>query len=463
MKILISLLTLFLTGCMVGPNYCVPKVKTPKKFQEEKATRSFGKKVSLINWWEKFEDPTLNRLIRIALKQNYDLKVAREKICQFREQYRIVRSDLFPQVDANATAIRSKISENLVNSQFLGTQYQNFFQAGFDAFWELDFFGKIRREKEAAIYAIQAQEDEKNGTELILTADVARLYVDIRFLQKKIALFKELIKVEKELFDLYQSRFDSGIDSLITTENTYASYLNISSQLLLLDKSLKQNFYALVALLGKSPDQLKLSSLKDGPIPHIQNPMFCSIPSLLLRRRPDIRRAERLFAEATANIGVAFADFFPRFSLIGDYHQRSANLNNLFKTPSSSWNIGPTIDWPIITFGKIRANVNLQKSVQKQAFYTYKQTIINAFKDVENAFAAYFDEKQYLCNITKALESLTNKKKLKQDLFISGIDDQLQFLQAKKEALDQENLVIESDRNVSINLIAVYKALGGGF
>ena len=290
MKYLISLISLiFLAGCMVGPNYKQPKTPTPKIFTEAKESKN----ISLKNWWEKFDDPVLNKLVQTALKGNFDVKIATERILQYRALYRIARADLFPQVDANAKAIRSKVSESLVFSPFLGTTIQNFFEVGFDAVWELDFFGKIRREKEAAMYATDVQIEEKKDIELSLLAEITRLYVDIRYFQTKIALFEKRKDVEKDILTFYQDRFHSGIDSIIVQEIATANFQNISSEIPLLQESLKQNFYALVSLLGKDPEHLSLSSLKKGPIPQIKGKVFAPMPSALLRRRPDIRRAEK--------------------------------------------------------------------------------------------------------------------------------------------------------------------------
>jgi len=444
---------------MVGPNYKEPKIKTPKEFKEVKKQKN----ASLSNFWKKFNDPILDKLIDKALQGNFDVRIAKEKICQLRAIYRVTKADLFPQINANARAIRSKISENLTNSRFLGTQYQNFFDVGFDAIWELDFFGKIRREKQSATYAVQAQEEQTNDIQLSITAEVARFYVDIRYIQKKMQLFEELRYIEKELFTLYSDRFKAGIDSLILAEESFASYQNLSSEIPRLDQALMQNFYSLLSLLGKNPEQMKLTALKQGPIPMIQGKVFGVTPSSLLRRRPDIRYAERLLAQATANIGVAVADLFPSFSLVGDVGKQSAFLNKLFNNPSTSWNIGSLLNWPIISFGKVRGNIDEKKSIQKQALLTYEKTIIEGFKDVENAFVAYFDEVSHLKFAYAGFDAKLKQQHLHHSLYESGVEDRLQFLQAKKEALNQENLVVDSKKTLSTNLISLYKAMGGGF
>lgn len=453
------LVFVFLTSCMVGPNYQEPKVKTPKKFSESKK----NKNTSLINWWKKFEDPVLDQLVNQAFKKNYDINIAKERICQLKARYRITKADLFPQVDANARAIRSKISENLANSRFLGTQYQNFFEIGFDAIWEIDLFGKIRREKQAAAYAIQAQEEETNDVQLSVSAEVARLYVNIRYLQKKLSIFTRIQEVEKELAVLYKDRYSSGINSLLELEEAVTAYQNVTSELSRIDEALNETFYSLLTLLGKNPGDLTLKSLKNGPIPFIQTEVFGPSPSSLLRRRPDIRNAERKLAESTANIGSAVADLFPKFSLIGNYHQQSAETNKLFKSPSSSWNIGPIVDWPIITFGKIRANIDEKKSIQKQALLNYEKTITDAFNDVENAFNAYFKEEKFLYHSHLALDAKLKQQHLHNSLYQSGIEDRLDYLLSKKQALTQEDLVTDSQKNLTTNLISLYKALGGGF
>lgn len=442
---------------MMGPDYKGVKVNTPKEFSEQKTTAQ----MDLKDWWKNFHDPSLDCLIQKAIENNYDLQIACEKIEQARARYNLSKADLYPEIDVTAAGIRSKISKNLSNSRFLGTRVQNFFQLGFDASWELDFFGKLRRQKNAAQYeTLRACESRKN-VYITLLADVARTYIDLIAIKKILKRTEDKQLLQKKVFHLTDSLFQSGLQDEIILKQETIVLEQIHSDLTDLNTQYKQIYHRLAALLGLFPEDLSIDIAKNIPI--IKGSVSAGLPSELLRRRPDILEAERSLAKETELIGAKIAKRFPSISLTGNILGESQNLNNIFQSASETWRIGPTISWPLINFGRITAQVNEQKSKERQALLFYKQTVINAFEDVENALVAYFEEEKNTFFKTSQVKSEKRKTTLTQDLYISGLESEISTLNQKKNLIDRENELIISQKNLSNNLIAIYKALGGGF
>ncbi|MBI5345952.1 MAG: efflux transporter outer membrane subunit [Chlamydiae bacterium] len=461
-----ALLFLFFTGCMVGPNYQKPKVDLPEDFVE---TTSDKEPTNLKTWWEQFNDPVLDKFINQAIQKNYDLLIALEKIEETRALYNIKCADLWPEIDGNAEVTRSRISPNAigVNNNILSNGqnssfdiYQNFFQVGFDAFWELDFFGRLRRSKQAAFYNYKSYIENYRDAYISLLSEVAKNYMKLLTLQNKIAINKRQIEAQKEIYTLYNDLFLAGINDEIVVDQAYSDLKNFESTLTILQTSLKQSLYQLAQLLGENPETLSLNIFTSA-LPIAKQKVGAGIPSDLLRRRPDIREAEMQLAQATAEIGVAVADYFPKIALTGFFDFESLKASNLLQLPSRSWSIGPIIDWRLLTFGRVSSNVKAKNSAQKQALLNYKNTIILALKDVESALVAYFNEQENF----KLREDkfLTQKKQtdLVKDRFSSGLNDYITFLEQDKNYLDAENDKIDSQFALVLDLISIYKAMGG--
>ncbi|CCB88540.1 efflux transporter outer membrane subunit [Simkania negevensis] len=458
-KIWIPFLVL-LTGCAVGPNYHTPEIAMPMSY-ETHLSLSEEEEVQLRSWWTQFEDPMLNVLIHEAISQNLDLKIALEKINQVRAQYQIKAAELAPKLDMTVEERRSRISQNLFDSTFLGPPMQNFYKIGFDASWEIDIFGKRRREKESAFYEYEAERENARDIYITLLGDVAQSYIEIRSLQHQIQITKKQIFIQRELLDLTSNLFEAGLASEIDQKEVQALLESIRASLPPLEIALKQTIHGLATLLGKAPENFENEFVDETPIPLSSQEIPLGLPSDLLRRRPDIRKAERLLAAATANIGAAIADLFPRFSLIGDYGFQSNNSSNWLKAQSRTWSIGPSMNWPILYFGRIRENIRAQNSLQEQALLSYEQTILTALEDVENSLVAYYKEETRRSRLEKEVEAKHRAYELKRDLYLSGLADFQTFLQADQDLLNSENDLISSTQQLSTYLVSLYKALGG--
>lgn len=476
-----------LAGCMVGPNYQAPQSCMPEKFIESCSVETDSACDSdYYHWWEQLNDPILNCLLTEAVQGNFDFGLALERIVQARSQFRVESSYLWPEIDLNASATRTRNSENFfsaASAAAAGTTagatsslplYQNFFLIGFDAIWELDFWGKFRRAKRAAYDQWEAANEDAQNVLISILSEVAVNYVSIRALQQKIKLTHQKIGADEEEIELAQDLFQAGLDSEIQLDNLIATVENDKATLPVLAASLKQTIYALAVLLGKQPECLLKEFEEIGPVPSGSGKIPIGIPSDLLRRRPDIKEAERKLAAATEQIGVAVADLFPHISLTGStigggsligssYGYQSRELSTLFSPMSKTWSVGPNIRWDLIDFGRTRGNIAIQNSLQRQALLTYEKTVITALQDVEGALAAYCEEQRR--NVFLKDQTVANQRALEltEDLFNAGLASELQVLEARRTWIDSENIFVDSEQALTSDLIAVYKALGGNW
>lgn len=472
------LIFLILAACMVGPRYQEPDIVMPCSFDENKGEQTGDCDLSC--WWNQFDDPVLNGLIEEALAANYDLAIAIEKIEQTRAQYRIERSHLWPEIDLNAMATRSQISQNLFpppatplpgNTSFL-PKFLNLFQLGFDAIWELDFWGKFRHNKNAAEDTWEATIYDSQNVMISLLSEVAVNYVNIRALQRKIELTKRIVEADEKQLGITRCLYEVGISNE-TQVNALISTLEANrSTLPVLETSYKQTIYSLAVLLGRQPEGLSRCFQESAPIPSASGRVPVGLPSDLLRRRPDVRSAERQLAAATEKVGAAVADYFPHIGLTGlnigsgnrvgsDYGWLSNKLGKLLQAASRTFSVGLGLNWDLIDFGRVRGQVDVQKSLQRQALLNYEKTVIGALKEVESALVAYFEEEKRSESLKNKFEADQRTLEITEGLVCAGLANELQLLQASQVAIDSEIAYIESQQAFTGDLIALYKALGG--
>lgn len=466
----ILLLSLLLGACTVGPNYRTPEVALPTEYSEKQNVDVEG---SLKQWWTQFDDPLLDDLIAEAIQNNFDLRIAEEKINENRALYRVQRSKLFPEIDLDGSATRTRYSINTPEGEFITPLTQNFFMLGFDATWELDFFGKIRRQKEAAARDLEAMIENKRDVQVTLLGETARIYITIRGFQERIALTEQRIQVQKQLCCLSEELYAEGLTDLSQVAQDRALLESLIAELSPLESALKQNIFQLAFLLGKAPEQFEKTFQNNKQIPCAAGKVPLDLPSTLLQRRPDIRQAERKLAAETARIGAAKADFFPQFFLTGSsfgtqtgassWGFQSSKMNNFFTAPSQSWSFGPGMTLPLFTAGRISANVQAQTSRQKQALLSFEQTVISALKDVESTLVAYGKEQERYQSLTREVESSKQVWELADARYKAGLVDLSQVLTAQEDLFSKQDALIQSKETLMTNLVALYKALGGGW
>lgn len=463
---------------MVGPKYQMPEMQMPERFVEGTSTVSDE---DLCQWWKQFNDTQLDALIEEVIYGNFDVRIALEQVVEARAQFQVQSSTLWPTIDLNATAVRQRFSQNLFTSSsnavsfasgtstsgigaITGPPVQNFFQIGFDAIWELDFWGKFRHGKQAAYDEWEASQFLSDNIVLTVIAEAARDYVAIRSLQKQIEIVKNKIKADQRILELLEVLFHAGLDNEIQIQTQVAVLMSDQAQLPILETTLKQTIYALAVLMGKQPETMAGTFDEAMPLPVFLGKVPAGLPSDLLRRRPDIRASERMLAAATEEIGIAVSALFPSIALTGNgYGYESNKFSKLITRRSSIWNIGPSISWDLIDFGKVRGQINSANSVQRQALLSYEQTVISALQDVEGALVAYFEEQKRNNDLSRQVEADERLLELSIDLTQSGLASELEELDVLKTLLDAQSTWIQSSQAIASDLISLYKAMGGNW
>ena len=466
-----------INGCTVGPNYLRPQMDLPAKFGEaDSATLATTQPTSqpalssadlhVAAWWKNFRDPQLDSLVARAFASNLDLKFADARIRQARAQYGIAVAGEFPAVNVDSSYSRSHSSGTLGKGLQNTSGTNNSYRATFDASWEIDFFGRIRRGVEAASDDVDAMVEDRRNVLVSLASEVATNYIIYRGTARQIIIAKNNIAAQRESLAVTKRQFDAGLKTATELDVRRAEALVYSSeaQVPTLEAGLDKAAHALAVLLGKEPSALITELNLAKPIPFAVIPQVpIGLPSDLLRRRPDIRRSERQLAGATERIGVATADLFPRFSLTGALGQQTGSLKMFANSASGIWSFGPSVAWPIFDFGKIRSNIRLQNALQEQAMTTYEQTVLGALRDVEDTLISYSREQLRRAHLNASVEANKKAVLLARQRYDAGLTDFLSVLDAQRSLFSAEDSLVQSDRTVSTNLVALYKALGGGW
>ncbi len=456
-------LTALLAGCApVGPDYHPPRPELPAAWSGAGAggTANAGT-AALETWWTLFDDPRLNGLIQRAIAANPDLKIAVARIQQARAQYRIATAALAPAVDVSGTYARTRRSENAGGSN-AGTT-QDLYQAGFDAGWELDIFGAARRSVEAAGARLAATAEDRRDVLVSLEAEVARNYLELRGSQQRLQTARENVGIQDRTLYLARGRQDSGLGNRLEVVQAETQLALTRAQLPPLENSAGAAIYGLSLLLGLPPRTLEKELAPGAPLPARPAWLPETLPSDLLRRRPDIRRAERQLAASTADIGVATADLFPRFSLTGLLGLQSASLGDLISAGSRYWTVGPTVSWSLFDAGRARANIDLNRGRQEEAQVAYEKTVLAALGEVESALLGLSRETETFRSLADAVRSGQRAVELASGRYRAGISDILSLLQSQTALYLSQDQLIQSEQRLAFYQVALFKALGGGW
>jgi NodT family efflux transporter outer membrane factor (OMF) lipoprotein len=464
--ILATALSLVLAGCAVGPNYQPPNPPMPASYGQP-TTRPLT--ADIARWWATFNDPMLESLIRRGIDSNLDLQLAQSRIRESRAARGVAGAGYWPTVDANASFQRNSRSNN--TATFSGTgggvnfgpRETDLYEVGFDSTWEIDVFGAVRRSVEAADADIQASIENRRDVLITLLGDVAQNYIVLRGRQRQLDITQANLKSQQQTLDLTQARFKAGLVGELDVARAQAQVAATTSLIPQFEQQLQQSIHRLSVLLGEEPQALVAELGPVGPIPSGVGVVPTGLPSDLLRRRADIRRAERQLAAQTARIGVATADLFPRFSLTGSLGLQSQKFSNLFENNSLFWGIGPGVTWNIFNAGRVRSNIEVQNARQEQALVTYQQTVLNSLEEVENALVAYDREQSRRVSLAQAVDANRRAVDLANQLYSRGLVDFLNVQESQRNLLVAEDTLAQSDALVSTNLVSLYKALGGGW
>ena len=454
--VLMMAIGLALGGCAsVGPDYQRPEVPTPEQWQI-----SIQQANDLANtlWWEQFQDPTLNELIQVALRENRDVKIAAARVEEYMGRYGVTRSAQFPQVGAGAAGSRTRNSES--GNITLPENPTDSYQVDLGVSFELDLWGKLRRATEAARADLLATEETRRTVILTLVSQLANSYVRLLDFDQQLAITHATLEARQESVRINRLRFQAGLISELDYQQALAEYLNATVQVPLLERLIAQQENAISLLLGRNPGKITRDrTLEQLVLPRIPS----GLPSNLLERRPDIQRAEQQLIAANALIGVAKAAFFPSISLTGFLGTASTDLSDLFKGPSRTWQFAGQLLQPIFTGGALTGQLQVAEAVQQQALLNYQQTIQNAFAEVDNSLIEGAKLREQLKDEAAQVKALQRTLDLATLRYRNGYSDYLIVVDAERNLYTAQLQHTQDQANLFIALVNLYKAMGGGW
>lgn len=463
---LLALLTL--QGCAaVGPNYQKPEVQTPDAWTERVAESvARGPESSLQTWWTVFEDPVLDDLIERCRRENLDLKIAVSRVNQSRTILAIARGEKQPVADAGASASVSKLSDDGPLEEVAppgGFETRGLFQLGIDAVWEIDVFGRVRRSIEAAGAVYEASVEDYRDVLVTLFAEVGLAYTDIRGAQQRIVYARDNAEAQRESLAIAQDLFENGVNSKLDVAQARANLASTRAAIPTFEIALNRALNRLAVLLGQDAGSLQAELAATAPIPTPKEAIGIGVPADVLRQRPDIRRTERLLAAQTAEIGVATAELYPRFGLSGFFGLQSRSLSNLFDASSLTFGLSAPIQWNFLNGGRVRNNISLQDEKANQRLLQYEKKVLQAIEEVENSIVGFNLNR----NRRRLLETATDSTAEAVDLVLvqyqTGLTDFNNVLTTQRDLFGQQDQLVATETDVVMNLIALYKALGGGW
>jgi NodT family efflux transporter outer membrane factor (OMF) lipoprotein len=434
----------------VGPDYREPELTPPAAWSEGDAGDAAQ---DLAAWWAGFGDPTLTSLVERALAANLELRVADARVREAAALRRVAGAPLWPRLDAVA---EGEVQAGQAATRDLGL-------AAFDATWELDVFGGTRRALEAARADHEASVADRRALLVLLLGELARRYIELRGFDALEDTVARNLETQRETRDLTEAQARVGLASDLDVERARAALATTAAELPPLDAARRASAHRLAVLLGEPPLALASELAAEAPVPSVSDALVVGVPADLLRRRPDLARAERALAAATARVGVAVADLYPRFTLSGSVGLRSEAVQDLFGADTSFAAIGPSIEWPIFAAGRLRANVEVANAAQEQALASYELALLEAYEDVENALVRHTREQLRRRSLREAVEANREAAELARRLYANGLGAFLDVLVAERALLDSESRLVESETAVSTSLVALYVALGGGW
>lgn len=509
-----------LPGCAVGPDHRAPDTTMPKTWHEARTAGLVDGEAAIEQWWRVFDDQTLSSLIERAANQNLDVQMAVLRVRQARALRGVAAGELLPSLSGSASYQRQKSSANTAFGSLSGlggtgkgkqfastvtrgvagsalsqgiasavpgaaglatplasglvglipersglsnTPEQNLFTSGFDASWEIDVFGGIRRNVEAADADIAVAVEDYHAVLVSLLAEVATTYVDVRALQAQIDTTVRNIKLQRETLALTKARLTYDLGSDLEVQQAETNLATTESQLPLLEAGLATSIYRLCVLLGQEPGALHEELTATGPIPQPSSETFVGVPADILRRRPDIRASERMLAAETARIGVATAELYPRFTLSGTFGFEANSFEHMVDGRSATFGLGPAVRWNIFDGLRNLNRIAAQEATAQVAYVAYEQSVLTALNEVESAMVYYKREQTRGEALSRAVAAARNAVKLSRTRYEDGLTDFQDVVDAERALVNLEMSLVQSEGQVAVNLVALYKALGGGW
>lgn len=442
-----------LSGCLVGPDYQKPVFKLDSMWSSH-SRETPSEPPELAGWWHRLNDPLLDKLVADAIAGNNDVASAKAKVREARASLWQTTGTLFPTLDGSASGNRNKPADGPERSQY---------RSGFDSSWEIDLFGANRRAVEAAKYGLDGAKEDMRATMLTLIGDVATNYAEIRGLQQQIALAERTAVAQRRTAQLTKDKFSAGAVSQLDVSNAEGQAATTEAGIPQMQANLATTIHRLSVLTGQSPTALNDIMAKTGKIPEPEWPIPAGVPADILLTRPDVRLAERQYAQATARIGQKEAQRYPSLTLTGNISTAATQPGELGKSSSISWSVGPGISVPIFEGGQRIAAVEVARAQRDQSFVAYRSSVLTALEDVENALVSMKKEKERSAKLAVAANSYSKALTLSRSLYQSGNTSFLELLNAERSHYSSEQSLIESRVSITKDYISLMKALGGGW
>lgn len=483
---------LAMIGCTVGPDFEQPRTATPEVFERTQTAQAPSKPVEATfnpDWWTLFDDPTLNALEKRLADANLDVAAASARLRQSRAEQRVAGAAQFPTVDGAASYYRERGSENGVLSLLgvtpsqsqpqsasgsaplgvsgmpgsKGSPAYNLYQAGFDASWELDIWGRVRRGVEAAGALTDASYEDRNAVLLSARAELARDYVELRDTQALLDIAQQNLDIARDAVTLTKIRVHEGVTTDLDVANASAQMETIESLIPTLESRRDTTINAIGVLLGEQPGALRSMLIDARDVPKLPDQVPIGFPSELAERRPDIKKAEAQLHAATASIGMAKADFYPRITLNGSAGLQSLQLSSLAEWASGQFVIGPSITFPIFEGGRLKGTLQLREAQQQEAAIAYKRTVLEAWREVDDSLLVYDAEQRRHERLVTVVSLNQRALGVAQQRYKAGALDYLDVLNVQKQLLDAQGQLEQSNATAAENLITLCKSLGGGW
>jgi outer membrane protein, multidrug efflux system len=453
------------------PRPPAPSPKVPRAFSAQTPDTTADPIVE--KWWATLGDSELNALVERAVKNNLDLEMATARLLAARASRRVARADLLPSVTSNNSFQRLRggfqngnihVGNNTSGgARFIAPFETNIFQLGFDASWELDLFGGNRQALLAATADVAASEDARRDTLVSLLGEAARNYLELRGAQKRLAITRQNISLQRDSLHLTEVRAEAGLGNQLDVERQKSQLETSQALEPVFESQISQTIHRLSVLLGEEPAALAQELRAEAPLPLTPPQVPVGLPGDLLKRRPDLRRADAQVAAAAARVGVAKADLFPKFTLTGSAGRQSSDASGFTLGLGNFFAIGPGIRLPIFTGGRLRANIEVRKQQLEESMTQYRSAVLGALRETEDSLVAYGRERERRERLLSAVKASRQATQFATELYSRGLADFLSVVEAQRDQLSAEDAMAQSDTTVLTNLVAVYKALGGGW
>lgn len=462
---------LILTACAVGPDYQKPDIALPTEWHGHWEAEEVGNSQQRTGWWQGFDDPILTGLIKEAAGQSLDLKAAVARIQQARANLGIEKSQFGPSLDIEAQYLRSQASQSVGIGGDSSTDFSqedqsttDLYVAGLGMNWEIDLFGRVKRSVEATRADLEMKVEDLHGVQVVLFADVASTYINIRALQKRIRVADANILNQSKSLEIVSKRVAAGAAPKLDLAQAESNLASSKSEMPELRQALSESLNRLTTLLGRYPGELDdLLSSAAPDIPTVPSEVMVATPLDVVRQRPDIRRAERLVAVRTAQIGIAMADLYPRLSLTGTFGFESQDVGDLFQSASKTFGLGPSLQWNLFNSQATTEKIAASRWAAEEAYLQYRNTVVVALADVQDTLSGFQREKSRRDYLEEAVAAYRRSVRYSESLYRSGKTSYQNVLDAQRSLFSYEDRLIVSEGRMVQKLVDLYRALGGGW